>query len=134
MRALLSASLGALALSACAGGAGHHAHGPAGIPYDCGDDRRARIAYEGGGYYPRGTAELSWEGRIIHLVATPPTYGLRYQEAGDARPILVWTAGAESASLIELAADFSEREIARCTRLREPGMAEPHGGEAPGHP
>ena len=130
MRALLSAALGALALGGCAGGAGHHAHGPAGIPYLCGTEP-ARITYEGGGYYPRGTAALSWEGRTIHLAAMPPTYGLRYQEPGDARPVLLWTARGEEAWLSELAADYSEREVAHCTRVREAGLAEAHGGEAP---
>jgi hypothetical protein len=132
MRALLSAAFGALALAACAGG--HHgAHGPAGIPYLCGGGQPARIVYEGGGYYPRGSAELSWEGRTIHLAATPPTYGLRYQEPRDERPVLVWSARGEEARLTELAADFSEREIARCTRVREPGAPEAQGGESPPH-
>ena len=127
MRAFLSIGWAGFALGACAGGAGHHAHGPAGIPYMCDGGRGVRITYEGGGYYPRGTAELFWEGRDIHLVATPPTHGLRYQEPRDERPILVWMARAERASIIELSADSSEREIAHCARVREPGIAEAPG-------
>jgi hypothetical protein len=42
MRALLSASVGALAL----GGAGHHAHGPAGIPYLCGPKHREPVQHK----------------------------------------------------------------------------------------
>lgn len=122
--------IGAIALGACAGG-GHHAHSPAGIPYLCDGGRPARITYEGGGYYPRGSAELSWEGRTIHLAAMPPTYGLRYQEPRDERPVLVWSARGEEAWLSELAADLSERQLARCTRIRAPSAAEPHGEEAP---
>jgi len=131
MRAVLS-TFGAISLSACAGG-GHHGHGPAGIPYLCGDGQPARITYEGGGYYPRATAELNWVGGIVHLAATPPTYGLRYQEPGDQRPVLVWSARGEEAWLVELAADFSEREIARCTRVREPPAPEPNGEEPAAH-
>lgn len=117
----------AVLLAACAGG-DHHAHGPAGIPYLCGH-QPARIAYEGGGYYPRGTAELSWQGRTTRLAATPPTHGLRYQEPRDERPILVWRARGEEAWLHELAADFSERELAHCTRVRE-GAAQGHAEPA----
>ena len=120
MRALLAASIGALSLSACAGGAHHDAHGPAGIPYAC-NGQPARITSEGGGFYPRGSADLAYEGRTIHVAAMPPTYGLRYQEPREERPILVWTARAEEAWLTELAADASEREIAHCTRIRAPG-------------
>ncbi len=132
MRLFPTATIGALLLAGCAGG-GHHGHGPAGIPYLCGEGQPARIVYEGGGYYPRGTAELSWAGRTVHLAATPPTYGLRYQEPGDQRPVLVWSARGEEAWLTELAADFSEREIAHCTRVREPGAPEAHSEEAPAH-
>lgn len=129
MRAFLSASLGACALAACAGGAHHDAHGPAGIPYLCGEGQPARIVYEGGGFYPRGTAELHYEGRTIHFAAMPPTYGLRYQEPRDERPVLVWSARGEEAWLTELGEDFSEREIASCRRVHEPGAPEAHGGD-----
>jgi len=132
MRTMLAASIGALALSACAGGAHHDAHGPAGIPYLC-NGQPARITYEGGGFYPRGSAELAYEGRAIHFAAMPPTYGLRYQEPREERPILVWTARAEDAWLAELAADGSERELAHCTRIRESAGPEAHGGAGEGH-
>jgi membrane-bound inhibitor of C-type lysozyme len=133
MRAFLSIGLAGFVLTGCAGGAGHHAHGPAGIPYACDGGQAVRIVYEGGGYYPRGTAELAWEDRAIHLAAMPPTYGLRYQELGDARPALVWSARGEEAWLTELAADYSERELAHCTRVREGGAAEAHDEAEPAH-
>jgi membrane-bound inhibitor of C-type lysozyme len=132
MRFMLAATIGGFALSACAGGAHHDAHGPAGIPYAC-NGRPARIVYEGGGFYPRGSAELAYEGRTIHFAAMPPTYGLRYQEPREERPILVWTARGEEARLSELGADASEREIAHCTRIREPGGEEGHGEEGSAH-
>ena len=126
MRAMLAATIGGFALSACAGCGHHHAHGPAGIPYLC-NGQPARITYEGGGFYPRGSAELAYGGRTIHFAAMPPTYGLRYQEPREERPILVWTARAEEAWLTELAADANEREIAHCTRIREPSGLETQG-------
>ncbi|HST36833.1 MAG TPA: MliC family protein [Allosphingosinicella sp.] len=129
MRAFLSMGLAGFGLTGCAGGVDHHAQSPAGIPYSCGNGQGVRITYEGGGYYPRGTAELAYQGRLVRLAAMPPTYGLRYQEPGDARPALVWSARGEEAWLTELAADYSERELAHCTRLREPG-AETLGEEA----
>lgn len=127
MRTMLAASIGGFALSACAGGGHHDAHGPAGIPYLC-NGHPARLTYAGGGFYPRGSAELAYEGRTILFAAMPPTYGLRYQEMREERPLLVWTARAEEAWLTELGADASERELAHCTRVRDPGGAE---GPAP---
>ena len=131
MRALLSAALGALALSGgagCAGGAGHHAHGPAGIPYACDGGQRARIAYEGGGYYPRGTAELPMRAARSTSPRCRPLTACAIRSPATPRPVLLWTARGEEAWLSELAADYSEREVAHCTRVREPGAATAHGG------
>ena len=122
MRFSVSAAIGALALAACAGG-GHHGPGPAGLAYLCGGEP-ARIVYEGGGYYPRGSAELHFQGRIVHFAAMPPTYDLRYQEPSDERPVLVWSARGDEAWLSEIGADFSEREIAHCARVRASGGAD----------
>lgn len=122
MRALHSISLSILLLAGCAG---HHQEaGPAGIPYACADGKIARVFYEGGGYFPRGTARLSYDGREIDMQATPPTYGLRYvsEAGGENAPILIWSARGEEAWLAELApGQADEREIAHCTRLRAGG-------------
>ncbi|HYI65180.1 MAG TPA: hypothetical protein VEW71_09875 [Allosphingosinicella sp.] len=126
MRAFRTAPFAVLLLAGCA--AHHEGHGPAGIPYACADGRPARIFYEGGGWFPRARARLLFDGRAIELMATPPTYGLRYVSADDHAqgPVLIWSARGEEAWLAELAQDNgSEREIAHCTRLRT-------GGEAPG--
>lgn len=130
MRALGIFSLPALLLAGCAG---HHDEpGPAGIPYACGDGKAARFFYEGGGYFPRASARLLYEGRSIDLRATPPTYGLRYvsDAGGESAPILIWSARGEEAWLAEVAPGRSEeREIAHCTRLRAGGApAEPEAG------
>lgn len=122
MRALLTCSI--LLAAGCAGH--HEGHGPAGIPYACTDGRPARILYEGGGWHPRGRATLLFDGRTIELVATPPTYGLRYVtgEHHDG-PTLVWTARGEEALLTEIADDHDgERDLARCTRVRSGGDEE----------
>jgi len=133
MRALLSSSIAVFLLAGCA--AHHEGHGPAGIPYACADGRPARVFYEGGGWFVRARARLLFDGREIALEATPPTYGLRYVSADDASggPILIWSARGEEAWLAELSDDNgTEREIARCARLRSggedggPGAQEPH--------
>jgi hypothetical protein len=122
MRAFGSASLTLFLLAGCA--ARHEGHGPAGIPYACADGRPARVFYEGGGWFVRARARLLFDGREIVLVATPPTYGLRYVTADDhgGGPLLIWSARGEEAWLAELAGDDAgEREIAHCTRLRSGG-------------
>lgn len=131
IRAIAPAAL--LLLAGCA----HHVEaGLAGIPYACADGKAARITYEGGGYYPRASARLVYDGREIHLDAVPPTYGLRYV-SGESAPILIWSARGEEAWLSELAADRGEeREIAHCRRVRAGTVADlPHGGDrsAPVH-
>ncbi len=123
MRWLLTSSM-----LLAAGCAGHHdGPGPAGIPYACDGGRPARIVYEGGGWFPRARARLLLDGRAIELVAAPPTHGLRYVTAeAHAGPVLVWSARGEQARLAELGEDnASEREIARCTRLRAGGEEAP---------
>ena len=111
-------------------------HGPAGIPYACADGRPARIFYEGGGWFPRARARLLFDGRAIELVATPPTYGLRYVTADDGADgsILIWSARGEEAWLAELADnDGTNREIAHCTRLRSGGDRTGNAQEEPAH-
>ena len=130
MRLFGPAGLSIALLAGCAGsGEVHGAHHPGDIPYSCGDGHLARITYENGGWFVRARASLAWDGRTILLQASPPTYGLRYVSADDAAdPILIWTARGEEAWIIEIprsaAADAPEREVARCTRVRE-GSAEP---------
>jgi len=133
MRSIRFACAAALLLAGCA--TTEEESGPAGIPYACADGKPARIFYEGGGYFPRATARLLYDGRSIHFAATPPTYGLRYvsEEGGDDAPILVWSARGEHAWLHELAGDHSEREIAHCTRLRSGGHDSHGEAAAPEH-
>ena len=110
-----------LAIVLLAGCAGHPIeNGQAGIPYACADGKPARIFYAGGGYFPRASARLAYDGREIHLAAVPPTYGLRYVSDGaDNAPIMIWSARGEEAWLSELDPGQSEeREIAHCTRVR----------------
>jgi hypothetical protein len=106
----------ALLLAGCA--TAHEETGPSGIPYACADGKTARIVYEGGGWFVRARARLSYDGRTIDLVATTPTYGLRYVSAAESGPALIWTARGEEAWLAVLADDGAEPEIAHCTRLR----------------
>jgi hypothetical protein len=121
-----------IALLLLAGCAGHlEGHGPAGIPYACADGRPARVFYQGGGWFPRARARLLFDGREIALIATPPTYGLRYVSADESTPILIWSARGEEAWLAELAdGSAEEREIAHCTRVRDGGADEPAADEA----
>ena len=101
MRARRSACMAIFLLAGCAGHI--EATGPAGIPYACADGKPARIFYAGGGYFPRASARLVYDGREIHLAAVPPTYGLRYVSDGaDNAPIMIWSARAEEAWLTEL--------------------------------
>jgi len=121
-----------------AGCATPEAPGPAGIPYACDGGEAARIVYEGGGYYPRATARLAWQGRETALGAVPPTYGLRYvSEAGADGAILIWSTRGEEAWLSQLDPGQSdERALAHCMRVRAPPVAElpqPAAGSAAGH-
>ncbi len=111
---------------------------PGDLPYSCGNGHLARITYENGGWFVRARAKLVWDGRTIHLQASPPTYGLRYVSADDAAdPILVWTARGEEAWITEIARDAAietpEREVARCTRIREDGAGPAHAGGGEHH-
>jgi membrane-bound inhibitor of C-type lysozyme len=112
-----------LVLVLIAGCAAPEAPGPAGIPYVCEGGATARIVYEGGGYYPRATARLTYQGRETRLAAVPPTYGLRYlSEGGGAGPILIWSTRGEEAWLSQLdPGQADERALDHCTRLRTPG-------------
>ena len=136
MRLFGPAGLSIMLLGGCAGGGEVHGpHHPGDIPYNCGNGQIARITYENGGWFVRARASLAWDGRTIHLQASPPTYGLRYVSADDAAdPIIVWTARGEEAWITALArnaADAAEREVAHCTRVREGGAEPAHerGGE-----
>ena len=134
MRSIRFACGAAFLVAACA--SHPEERGPAGIPYACADGKPARITYENGGYFPRARASLLYDGRMIELRASPPTFGLRYVTADDTAngPILVWTARGEEAWLSELADDATtEREIAHCTRVRDGGgesAPAAEGGEA----
>ena len=134
MRPLCFALLTASMLAACA--TAHEEAGPAGIPYACADGRPARVFYGGGGWFPRARARLLFDGRAIELVATPPTYGLRYVTADDHEdgPILIWSARGEEAWLAELANDNqTERQISHCTRVRSGGEDSGHAESEPAH-
>ena len=131
MRLFGLAGLSIFLVGAAAPG-GRIANVPGDIPYSCGDGHVARVTYENGGWFVRAKARLAWDGRTIDLQASPPTYGLRYVSADDAAdPILVWTARGEEAWISEIprnaAADAPEREVARCTRVREGAVAPAHG-------
>jgi hypothetical protein len=118
----------AAALSACDH---HEVHsGPAGLPYDCGDGRLARIFYEGGGDPARARARLLFEGRSFEMAAAPAMTGLRYVSESGLAPgrSIAWAAEGEGAVISESEVDpasaSADREIARCTRLREGEAAE----------
>ncbi len=139
MRLIGPAALSILLLAGCAHGGEsiYDAPRPRDIPYNCGDGHLVRISYENGGWFVRARAHLVWDGRTIALQASPPTWGLRYVSADDAAdPILVWTARGEEAWISEIArgddADAPEREVARCTRVRE-GGADPPVAERGAH-
>jgi membrane-bound inhibitor of C-type lysozyme len=124
MRARRSACLAPTLLASCVllAACAHHVEeaGPPAIPYACADGKLARISYAGGGYFPRASARLVYDGREIALAAVPPTYGLRYVSDGaDNAPITIWSARGEDAWLTELdPGQAEEREIAHCTRVR----------------
>ena len=126
MRAGQFASMIAILLCGCAGHPMEEAGHPA-IPYACADGKLALVAYEGGGYFPRAHARLTYDGHETELSAVPPTYGLRYvSEGGENAPITIWSVRAEEAWLTRLDPGQSEeREIAHCTRVREQGQAAP---------
>jgi membrane-bound inhibitor of C-type lysozyme len=118
----------AASLSVLAGCSGHHVEhpGPAGLAYACSDGATARILYDGGDPN-RVPARLDLQGRQILLRPAPAMTGLRYEADGG----LVWWSQGDEARLSEAAADGSEREIARCTRVREGGAPPPpeHGDD-----
>ena len=122
MRALQSFCLATVLLAGCAGHVEAEAeHHLAAIPYACADGKEALVTYENGGYFPKATARLEYDGRELHLSAVPPTYGLRYvSDSANNAPIIIWSARAEEAWLSELdPGQNEEREIAHCTRVRE---------------
>lgn len=82
MRARRFAYMAALLLAGCAGHhmeeEGHHEV----VPYTCPGGKQALVAYEGGGYFPRARAKVTYDGRETEMRAVPPTYGLRYVSEG----------------------------------------------------
>lgn len=109
------------------------ASGPPTVAYSCADGHPASVLYEGGGVYFRAKARITHHGRSYDLDAAPTLYGLRYRgDAGDRR--LAWTLQGEEAWLTESPdADGytrEEREIVRCTRVRDGAPADFAGGEA----
>ena len=122
-----AACLSALALIGACKHAEEHS-GPAGIAYSCGDGRTARIFF-GGGDPTRAAARLEFDGREHEVRPAPAMSGLRYvSESG-----LVWSAEGDSAVVGQLtqdpAASEAEREIARCTRLRDGDVHPPDGAQ-----
>ena len=144
MRAGRFAYLAVILLGGCAGHPMEAEEHPT-IPYACANGKQALVAYEGGGYFPRARASLTYDGRETELSAVPPTYGLRYvseggeggarheggeghegagaREGGENAPILIWSVRGEEAWLTQLdPGQTEEREIAHCTRVREEGQ------------
>lgn len=82
MRTRRFAYMAALFLAGCAGQhmeeEGHHEI----VPYACPGGKQALVAYEGGGYFPRARALVTYDGRETEMRAVPPTYGLRYVSEG----------------------------------------------------
>lgn len=116
----------AAAVAVLLSGCQHHeeAAGPAGLPYACGDGRAARIYYDGGDPN-RSPARLEFDGRTVLLRPAPAMSGLRYRSESG----LVWSAQGDEARLSEANPDGSEREVARCARIRDGATAPPpeHG-------
>lgn len=137
MRGTVAAALAAAALLAA--GCDHHAElaGPAGLPYACADGRAARIVYDGGDPN-RMPARLTFDGREYELMPDAAMSGLRYRSEGGLAPGrgLIWSAEGDEAVLSAFALDPAsgegEREIVRCTRLRE-GEAAPPAGHGEDH-
>lgn len=103
----------AVLLSGCGGGHPPEPVGPAGLAYACADGRAARILFRGGD--PNRTAAvLTFDGREHEMIPGAAASGLRYRSAEG----LVWASEGAEAAIIEATAD-GEREIVRCTRLRE---------------
>lgn len=130
--ALIAAAAAALPLAGC----DHHEEiaGPSGIPYACADGRAARVHFDGGDPNRR-PARLSFDGHDYEMAPDPAMSGLRYRSETGLAPGrgIVWTSEGEEAALIDVPADpastEAEREIARCTRVREGEAAaapEPH--------
>jgi hypothetical protein len=127
--ALALLSLPALAFGASTPPAGKA--GPAVVPYVCGDGSLASVVYERGGDFRHARALVTHDSRTVELQAAPALYGVRYRSAGDGEPVLAWSLRGEEAWLTESPdADGytrEEREIIRCVRQRQIGIAEAHG-------
>ena len=124
----------AAAISACQ----HHeeAAGPDGLPYACADGRIVRIVFDGGDPN-RAAARLRFEGRDFSLAPAPAMNGLRYVGGEGPTPghALVWWSQGDEAVLSEAPADApgEEREIVRCSRVRDGAPEEPAGGHGEDH-
>ena len=116
-------------LAACGG---HHEveEGPAGLLYSCGEGRLARVFYEGGGDPARARARVEIDGQSLDMASAPAMTGLRYMSAGaPGGDTQVWQVEGDQAALTQVFPDSAreEREIARCSRVREGEVApEPH--------
>jgi membrane-bound inhibitor of C-type lysozyme len=129
--AAMKRALAAIAFAAGPAGCSHHEEpvSPTGLLYACADGSAARIVYLGGGDPARARARLDYGGRSFDMAAAPAMSGLRYTSEAGLEPgrALVWSAQGDEAVLGEIAAEPAapggEREIVRCTRVRD--------GEAP---
>jgi len=129
--ALALLSLPALAFGASTPPPGKAA--PAIVPYVCGDGSLASVVYESGGDYRHARALITHDSRTVELQAAPALYGVRYRSAGGGEPVLAWSVRGEEAWLTESPdADGytrEEREVIRCVRQRQLGIAEAHASD-----
>ena len=129
MRPFGLAGLSLLLLAGCA--AAHEDHGPAGVPYACGEGGDARVTYRAGGASTLARARVEHAGQVHELSAAPSEYGLRYVSA-EGPSIVTWSVSGETATLSTIArdapADAAPREIS-CPRRRDAG-----GEAAPAEP
>lgn len=136
--AIAAAAAAVSALAAC----DHHQAiaGPSGLLYACADGRALRVFYDGGDPN-RAQARLQFEGREFALAPAPAMSGLRYISTEGISPGrgLAWSAEGDEAVLAERALDPAaaegEREIVRCTRVREDAVpaADRHGAAPDDH-
>ena len=127
MRLFGSAGLAALLLAGCA--TAHEEHGPAGVPYACGEGGDARVVYWAGGASTPSRARVEHAGQAHELTAVPAEYGLRYVSSEEGESIVTWSVNGENAALSTIARDAPANAIAHlnaCPRRRD--------GPRPGDP
>lgn len=130
------AALALLSLPALAFGASTPPPGkaaPAIIPYVCADGSLASVVYEHGGDFHHARALITHDAHTVELRAAPALYGIRYRTAAETEPTLAWSLRGEEAWLTESPdADGytrEEREVLRCVRQRQLGLAAAQGEE-----